>query len=270
VEAHSEEGEPEDKQLERQEVEDNPTEDLPELSEIEQKAYDQGWRPKEDFEGPEGNWKSANQYVSDGEWLGKIKDLNQKVDAQQKSFDERLENANKLNEARRQTELSELKKAQREAVEMADGEAYDNAQTKIDTLEKKPEVQPADPGKDPDIAAWEADNPWINEAGNEKAPVANGIWSAYTTQNPNASVQQALAHVDTRMSELYPAAQPKNLHREAPNTSENSARKPRSKNKDLTMGDLTPSEQSEWNQHGQMMFKTEKAFLIAVKDARKK
>lgn len=268
VETH---GEGELKAVENKEAEQNieKQEELPELSDIEQKAYDQGWRPKDDFEGPEGNWKSANQYVSDGEWLGKIKDLNQKMDAQARDFDDRLENVNKLNDARRDAEITALKKTQREAVEVADSAAYDDAQSKIEDLEKQADVAPVVPGKDPDIAAWESKNTWINEAGNEKAVVANGIWSTYTTQNPAATVQQALAHVDERIDKLYPSSTP-NPRRDAPNTSENSTRKPQNKNKDLTMGDLTQSEQSEWNQHGQMMFKTEKAFLKAVKDARKK
>lgn len=241
----------------------------PELSEIEQKAYDQGWRPRDDFEGPEGNWKSANQYVSDGEWLGKIKDLNQKIDAQARDFDDRLENVNKLNEARRGGEISALRKAQRDAVEMADSDAYDSAQSQIEDLEKQSNVPPGQPQKDPDIAEWEANNSWINEPGNEKASVANGIWSAFTSQNPAATAKQALAHVDERIGKMYPSST-SNPRREAPNTSENLTRKPQNRNRDLSMGDLTQTEQAEWSQHGRMMFKTEKAFLKAVKDARKK
>ena len=52
------------------------------LSETEQKAFDQGWRPQADFEGPEDNWKTAKEYVRDGEFLATIRELNQKVDNQ--------------------------------------------------------------------------------------------------------------------------------------------------------------------------------------------
>ena len=43
-----------------------------ELTPLEQKAHDQGWRPEEDFKGDAGSWKTAKEYVKDGEWLAKI------------------------------------------------------------------------------------------------------------------------------------------------------------------------------------------------------
>lgn len=239
------------------------------LSEMEQKAYDQGWRPEEDFAG-KGDWKTAKEFVKDGEWLGKIKELNQRFDSQQKDFNERLENTNKLNEVRRESEIKELRMQQRNAVDMGDTDSYDDSQRKIDDLEKQV-VEPATaaPEKDPAITAWEAENPWINEHGNEKAGVAQGIWTSFANQNPAATTQQALAHVTERISHLYPSNLG-NPRRAAPNTTENTGKKPQRKNKDLSMGDLTPSEQGEWNQYGKMMFKTEKAFLKAVSDSRKK
>ena len=240
----------------------------PQLSEAEQRAYDQGWRPEEDFEG-KGDWKTAKEFIRDGEWMGKIKDLNQRFDSQKREFDDRLENANKLNEARRESEVKELKRQQRDAVEMGDTDAYDASQSKIDDLEKQVvEPGPVAAGKDPAIASWEADNAWINEPGNEKAQVAQGIWSNFISQNPAATTQQALAHVDERINNLYPSASG-NPRRSAPNTAETPKKSPQRKGKDLTMNDLTSSEQGEWNQYGKVMFKTEKAFLKAVTDARK-
>lgn len=243
--------------------------EAPQLSEMEQKAYDQGWRPEEDFAG-KGDWKTAKEFVKDGEWLGKIKELNQRIDGQQKDFNERLENTNKLNEARRESEIRELRTQQRNAVDMGDTDSYDDSQRKIDDLEKQvAEPAPAAPQKDPAITAWEAENPWINEPGNEKAGVAQGIWTNFANQNPAATTQQALAYVTERIDNLYPS-NPGNPRRAAPNTTENARKSSQRKGKDLTMGDLTPSEQGEWNQYGKMMFKTEKAFLKAVSDSRKK
>ena len=121
-------------------------EEGPKLTATEQTAYDQGWRPEEDFEGKEGNWKTAKEYINHGEFIGQINDLKRQVNAQKTDFDERLDNTNKLNEARRKSEINDLKKAQREAVEMGDTDAYDKSQDKIDNLEKQPEAAPATPG----------------------------------------------------------------------------------------------------------------------------
>lgn len=240
------------------------------LSPTEQKAWDQGWRPKEDFKGDEDSWKTAREYVQYGEIIKLVKDNKKDLDNQKRDFDERLENTNKLNEARRKSELKALKKQQREAVDMADGDAYDATQQKINELESQAvTTQPTQPGKDPDIADWETKNPWINDVNDERAGVAQSMFNNYTAQNKGATAAQALAHIDSKLSKLYPSENT-NTRREQPNTTENVSRKPQRRNKDLTMADLTSDEKQEWSMFGQTMFKTEKAFLKAVKDARVK
>ena len=239
----------------------------PQLNETEQSAYDQGWRPENEFEGKEGNWKTAKEYINHGEFIGQINELKREVKAQKSDFDERLENTNKLNEARRKSELADLKKTQREAVNNADEDAYDNAQAKIEQLEEQTEVKPAAQGKDPAIVEWESKNAWINNPNDEKASIAQGIWNNYSNQNPNCTAQQALDHVDSRLEKLYPTGNPR---REQPDTNETPTRKPRQKGRELTMGDLTQDEQAEWNMYGSVMFKDQKSFLKAVTDTRKK
>ena len=131
------------------------------LSPMEQKAFDQGWRPQEDFNGPEDHWKTAKEYVKDGEWLAKIKEANQRTERLEQSFNERLENTNKLNEAKNKADIAALKKQQREAVNMADEEAYDSAQQQIDDIEAQPvEATPTTQQVAPAIQAWEESNPW--------------------------------------------------------------------------------------------------------------
>ena len=241
--------------------------EAPRFNETEQAAYDQGWRPEEEFEGKEGNWKTAKEYVKDGEFISKITELNRKIDAQKNEFDERLENTNKLNEARRKAEIEELKARRREAVNNADEEEYDKAQAKIDKLEEVADVTPSTPRKDPAIIEWENKNAWINDPSDERTAIAQGIWNNYSSQNPNATAAEALAHVDSRINKLYPASNPR---REQPDANETPTRKPRQKGRELSMSDLTQDEQAEWDKYGSMMFKDQKAFLKAVTDTRKK
>jgi len=264
--ALAQQGGDQDNQLEEQQ------EEAVELTAIEQKAFDQGWRPEDDFEGDKDNWKTAKEYVKDGEWIGKINDLNRKFDDQQRQFDERLSNANKLSDARRKSEIDALRKEQKTAVSMADEDAYDAAQSKIDVIEQQTqdEATSATPqqNKDPVIAAWEAKNPWINDISNVKTAVTQGIWNSFIQQNPAATNQQALAHVDTELNKLYPTEYNSNPRRNQPNSTENNQRKAKRTNKDLTMSDLTNDEMQEWNKFGKQIFKTEKAFLKTVKDTR--
>jgi len=245
-------------------------EELPEMSAIEQKAFDQGWRPLEEFNGPEDNWKSAKEYIKDGEWMAKLKEKDQRLDKIERDFIERVDNINKFNEAQRKQDIANLKAKQRDAVEMSDTEAFDHTQKQIDALESTPvETKPSQPAIDPDVAAWEVRNPWINDLSDDRTPVAQGVWNHYLTQNPNATPAQALAHVDGKMEKLFPANPKENPRRNQANTTENNSRRPARQGKELSMNDLTSEERNQWSQFGSMMF-TEKEFLKTIKDTRAK
>lgn len=253
-----------------QEAEVEQEEEVQQMSELEQKAFDQGWRPQEEFKGPEDNWKTAKEYVRDGEWIEKLNELKGDISKQQRDFDQRLENTNKLNEARRQAKIKKLKSEQRDAVDMSDTDAYDKAQAGIEELEKGivETTAPQQQGKDPVITEWETKNPWINEQGNDKSVYAVGVWNNYVQANPSATTQQALAHVDSKIAALFPATN-SNPRRQQPNTTENTSRRPSSKNKSLSMSDLTASERQDYDMFGSDMF-TEAEFLKTVADTRAK
>lgn len=238
------------------------------LSDNEQKAYDQGWRPKDDFEGPEDNWKSAKEYVRDGEFLATIKGLQKQIDSQKTDFDQRLENTNKLHEVRRKKEISDLEDEMLNAVRTSDTDAYKDAKDKKTELEgvEAEETTTVAP-TDPDVAAWELKNPWINDKADERTPVAQGIWNQFITKNPTASNAQVLAHVDDRMDKLYPTVN-NNPRRDQQNSNETPTKRGKRGSKALTMGDLTQDERNEWQRFGQTMFKNETDFLKAVKDSR--
>jgi hypothetical protein len=237
------------------------------LTETEQTAFDQGWRPQEEFEGPEDNWKTAKEYVRDGKFLATIKELSTKVDNQKKDFDSRLENTNKLHEARRNQEITALKKAQRDAVDDRDTQAYDDAQAKIAELESE-QVETEQPNQDidPVIDAWENKNTWIHDANDERSEDAKAFWGLYLNKNPNATNTEVLAYVDKRISKIYPVNN-SNPRREQPNTTETPTRRSNKNNKSLSMKDLTNDEQNEYKQFGSM-FTDEKSFLKAVSDTR--
>jgi len=244
-----------------------------EFSAKEQEAFDIGWRPENEYNGPKENWKTAKEYIRDGEWLAQIKSLKQDQERQKKDFDDRLENTNKLHEARRRADIKKLKAQQREAVDGQDTEAFDHAQTQIDELEGQ-EVKTTttttttETDKDPVIAAWEEKNPWINDLSDERGSVAVGIYNTYASQNKQASTAQVLAHVDGRMDKLYPT-NTENPRRNQPNTTENNTRRSSRQSKGLSMGDLTAEEKQDYALFGSQMF-TEAEFLKTVADTRAK
>ena len=247
-------------------------EQLPELTATEQKAFDQGWRPQEEFSGPEDNWKTAKEYVRDGEFLATIKEQNQKIDRMNSEFNTRLENSNKLHEAKREQEIKDLKAAQRDAVLEMDTDAYDSAQAKIENLESvTPVSNPEQPKEDPAITSWRDGKDWLNDDDDDRTVFAVGVWNQYVNKNPSASTQQALEYVDGRIgkSKLFATGKEINPRRNQPNVTENNQRPAKRQSKELSMADLTAAETNQWNQFGSTMF-TEKEFLKTVKDTRVK
>jgi len=256
-----------------QAVDDKVQDGVIELTAIEQKAFDQGWRPQEEFNGAEENWKTPKEFIRDGEWLAKLREKDQRLDRIEKDFNDRLENTNKLHEARRQADIKKLKAQQREAVDGQDTEAFDHAQTQIDELEGQ-EVKTTttttttETDKDPAIAAWEEKNPWFNDMSDERGGVAVGIYNTFANQNKTASSAQVLAHVDARMDKLYPT-NTENPRRNQPNTTENNTRRSSRQSKGLSMSDLTAEEKQDYALFGSQMF-TEAEFLKTVADTRAK
>lgn len=239
------------------------------LSEIEQRARDQGHRPLEEFDGPEANWKTPEKYLQDGELINKIKSLQTRMDSQQQEFDTRLKNSNKLHKARQESEIKALKEEQRNAVIDSDTNKYDSTQKKIEDLESQTlDDEPVKGKSDPVMAAWEEKNPWINDDSDfKKRPVAQDVWSKFLKSNPEATTEQALIHVDAKLKEVFPENNT-NPRREQQNTMENNNRSSGNrKSKELTMNDLTQEERQEWDLFANDMF-SEKEFLKTVKDLR--
>lgn len=257
-------------QEEPQEAEEEQIEQevLPELSPIEQRAWDQGWRPEDQFEGKPDNWKTADSYILYGEMQEQIRGV--KAESWRKDAEHQADivRLNQLHDARQKAAIDSLKAQQRQAVEEADTAEFDRLQGQIDSHQTVDQAEVV-PAKDPVIQAWEDKNQWINDPNDEKAQQAQAFWSVAAAKS-GATAQSALDYVDTQLAKLYPSETPTNPRREMPTMTEQSARPSgRRRSKELTMDDLTASERSEWEKFGSMMFANEKDFLKTVADARK-
>ena len=263
----------EEQELEQEEIVDQQEQleevsEQPELSATEQKAWDGGWRPEDQFEGNPDNWKTAKEYNMYGEFQEQLRDVQNSSRRKDQEFDSRIANLNKLHDKQQEAAINTLKGQQRQAVEEADTERYDQLQVEIDG--HKPEQAEQAPDKDPVIAAWEDKNAWINDPNDEKAQQAIAFYNVAAAR-PNATAQSSLDYVDNQLAKLYP--EPTNARRDMPTQTEQTNRPASRSNsrrsKDLTMNDLTRDEADQYKQFGSSMFKSEKDFLKAVADARK-
>jgi hypothetical protein len=244
-------------------------EEVVEFSAIEQEAIDMGnWKRKDEFVADGGDperWSSAHEYVKYGKIQSAMKDQAAKFDRKAREFDDRLENVNKLHQAQREADIASLKDKQRVAASEADVEAYDAHQKQIDALQEAP----AAPTKDPLITEWEAKNTWIDDDDDPRAATATGAWNNFIAKNKDASVQQALAHVDSIVAKITPPVG--NPRRDAAPATETTVTKtPRGSARKLTMNDLNTDERMMWAQTGDSMWSgDETKYLKACADARK-
>lgn len=247
-----------------------------ELTAKEQIAYDQGWRPEENFTGKDGNWKTAGEYIMYGEHQEQLREIKADQRKQASDFDNRISSLNKLHEAQTEAKIKNLKQAQREAVEDNDLEAFDKLETEIkdQTDQQAKAATPAATDSRPqEVVDWEANNPWINDANSKKVNDAQFYYKqAWDNPALNGNYKAVFDYVDKQMAESHPSETPTNPRRSMPTNTEQSTRTtPRGgKSRALTMNDLTQDERSAWNQFSDAgLFSSEKEYLQAVTDTRK-
>ena len=98
--------------------------DTPEYSEIEQQAREQGWRPKEEWEGDETKWRDAKEFVERGELYSKIDTMGRDLKDTKKALKMLQEHHSKLKEVEYNKAVQELKAAQKKNLETGDADAY--------------------------------------------------------------------------------------------------------------------------------------------------
>ena len=250
-------------QEEQEEVQEQP-----ELSTFEQEQWDKGWRPETEFEGDPDNWKTAKEYAMYGDFQDQLHSMKNDFRRKEGEFDTRISNLNLLHEKQQESTISALKSQQRQAVDDADTERYDQLQAEIDAQDNIQAAQPVIE-KDPLIVEWENNNAWINDPNDERTQQANAFLTIAASKQ-GATIQSSLKYVDEQIAKLHPDEMPTNPRRDASTMTEKSTRPAsRTRKRDLTMNDLTRDEANQWQQFGNSMFKSEKEFLKAVSDARK-
>ncbi len=227
-----------------------------------EKARRTGWVPKEEWSGDPDEWISARQFNRNGELIDTIKSLQQ----QTRSFDERLVNQKKFQEALQKQELDRLKAQRQEAVELADTKKFDQIQGQIDALGNQAETSQPDTQNEQQILNdWNSKNAWIYEE-TPKSAYALAMFNKHRAQGQNT--QEAIRNMETELNRQFP---PQNPRRDAP--PQNEAVTPRSVGKPrevkLQWGDLTESELRVYHEMGgDAAFGSKEKFLQAAKDTR--
>lgn len=270
-----------------------------EYSEVEQKAMSMGWVPKERWHGNPDDWTSAKRFVQTGEMIQANRQLHSKIDYMENEFNKRLQNQQKLHEAQLKMTIKKLEEEKYSAAELGDREKYNEIDQEIRTLKQEeaqeiqaqpeyhpqpyPQHQPAQPTQQPTngvdqdvlfrnlmnhptVQSWREKNPWIEQQ-SPRSAYAEREFVQYVQKNmnnPNATVEEALAHVDDVVRRQFNNEAPQ--HSRA-SMSEKRGGPTRRQSPRLTMSDLTREEKLIWQTMGKT-WKNQDSFLQAVKDNR--
>lgn len=191
---------------------------------VEQRARMQGWKPLAEFGGPRDQWRTAEDYLAraDSEmpllrsrlraFEGRIASLDRKLQESAEVIGDMSERLRSSDERAIKRARAELEAKRREAVAMADTDAFDAAErelTELDESRPKPKNGAAPAGQSngavppPEVLDWARNNPWFHaDQGLRNAATAAHV--ALLNSEPNLSLAENLERVTRTMRAMYP------------------------------------------------------------------
>ena len=208
-----------------QEVVDQQSEQQPQLSDVEQQALEQGWRPQEEWEGDPDKWRPAKEFVERGELFGKIDHMGRELKETKKALRMLQDHHTKVKETEFQRAVQELKALQKQHLESGDSDGYletTELLTDLKAEQKARQVmeQTAPKGPDPRFLSWVDTNKWYAQDP-EMREFADGIGLKHARDNPDKDPSEVLTYVVAQVKRAFPDSF-KNQNRERPSPVEGS------------------------------------------------
>jgi hypothetical protein len=182
-------------------------ESTPQYTDIEQQAIDQGWRPKEEWEGDESKWRGAKEFVERGELYGKIDHMGRELKDTKKALKMLQEHHTKVKEVEFKKAVEELKALQKRHLEEGNSDGYIDATEILTDLKAEQkarevvrEVTPNQP--DPRFVQWTEANKWYTQD-TEMRRYADIIGQGYAGQNPDTDPVDVLKYVTAEVKSKF-------------------------------------------------------------------
>lgn len=198
-------------------------ESTPQVDPIETEAREQGWKPKEEYEGDPAKWRPAKEFVERGELFGKIDHMGKELKETRKALKMLQDHHTKVRETEYNRALTELKALQKKHLEEGNSDGYLETTELLTDLKAEQKarevVQQNVPNQpDPRFLNWVSANKWY-EKDNEMRKYADTLGAGYAASNPGIDPEEVLQYVTkevrTRFSTKFV-----NPNREKPSTVE--------------------------------------------------
>lgn len=142
-------------------------------SAIEQRAMEQGWRPKEEFEGDPDAFIDAPEFVRRGELFSKIEHQSKELKAVKAALDALKQHHSKVKEVEYERALKALQNARKQALVEGETERFLELEQRIEEVKEEKEefdkgisAVKAEPVRDinPEFTAWVDRNSWYESS----------------------------------------------------------------------------------------------------------
>lgn len=190
-----------------QQVENNTPVETPEVSPVEQRARELGWRPKEDFHGDEEQFIDAAEFVRRQPLFEKIEHMGKELKETKKVLTMLQEHHTKVKQVEYDRAVKELRAEKKKALEDGDADRLieiDDALTDIKAAElAQRSAPPKQPEVDPRFTQWTERNSWYT-ADKEMRRFADSIGTAHHQENPDKTPDEVLKYVESIVKKAYP------------------------------------------------------------------
>ena len=184
-----------------------PEVEIPTYTAEEEHAMKYGWKPKDQYEGPEGNWRSAREFNERADFIGQLKTQNKEINTLKQSLNQVIKTERKRADRFIQEEIERLSKEKEDAYANEDFKRV--VQLDDEIAERKQEAKNTNNLTELNIndraGNVEANNAWMNanstwyRIDEDLTVEADDHYLRYMNSYPDKTVTDALAYVDRKM-----------------------------------------------------------------------
>ena len=156
-------------EIENQEVDTSQESNEPQYTEMEHRALEMGWRPKDDFDGTDDDFVDAKEFVARKPLYDKIGQQSKQIKNVTAAVEALKEHYGKVQETEYKRALAALKDTRKQALVEGDADKFQQADDQIKDVEgqvaelkaetSRPAVQ-EEAAVHPEFANWMNKNPW--------------------------------------------------------------------------------------------------------------
>jgi hypothetical protein len=221
------------------------------VSPVEQKAMQMGWRPEQEWDGDPEDWVDAKEYIGRQKLYDRIQDSNKRLKQMEKTLDEFKKHHDKVAEVEYEKALATLKAEKVRVLQEGDAAELVEIDDKIDAVKEKikeskqaPKTPEADPEFQRIFGEWQDRNSWYRDDPNLKKDADIYGYAIVSAHNGQITPEEVLREIEKEIKRKYPDKF-MNTRKAEPNRVETGGGKGKGTNKDSGADVVLSDEESQ-------------------------